>query len=158
MNRLSTFTTAAAVALLGAAPLQAQNSTSAIGQWAIEWELGRRVQDADVQVIKATGTLTVKTDGDSLVATIAVKSRSDGAPLPSTLTLGGRASATGAVLSQVQQMRMNVNGEETVHNAKVTWALTVHGETLHGEVTRQMPMMIEGAGAPSAVTGKRITS
>lgn len=128
------------------------------GQWTIDWELGRRIENGDVQVIRATGVLSAKVVGDSLEAVIDMKSRSDGRPATPAITLKGKVSATGGVLSQVQQLRVNVNGEERSVEVKVTWTLTANGDTLTGEIVRDMPadMAPMGPMPPSTITGTRV--
>lgn len=152
---MTRFVSTLAVALTLATPAQAQ---PVLGTWSIDWELGRRVENGDVQSIKATGTLTLKTVGDSVVATVTVASRSDGMPAPKPYTMTGRLTADGATLSQVQQMRLNVNGEETVHEARVTWRVTATGDALSGEIEREMPGMMLAGGPPARIAGTRVKS
>jgi hypothetical protein len=152
---MTRFISALAVALTLTPPATAQ-SRPVLGTWSIEWELGRRVENEDVQIIKATGTLTLKTVGDSVLATVTVASRSDGMPAPKPYTMSGKLTTDGAALSQVQQMRMNVNGEETVHEARVTWRVTATGDALSGEIEREMPGMMAAGGPPTRITGTRV--
>ncbi len=142
------------------APAVAIQPSPIAGQWTIEWELGRRVENGDVQLIRATGVMTVKPAGDSLVATIDMKSRSDGRPVTPPLTIGGKATAAGAVLSQIQQLRFNVNGDERGVDVKVTWTLTANGDALSGEIVRDMPaeMVPVGPMPPATITGTRVKS
>lgn len=139
-------------------PEQVPQPSSIAGQWNIEWELGRRVQNEDVQVIRATGVLTVRVTGDSLVATIDMKSRDDGRPASPPLTLTGKSTPAGAVLSQIQQMRLNVNGDERAVDVKVAWTLTATGDSLKGEIVRDLPsdMAPMGPMPPATVSGTRI--
>lgn len=143
-----------AAALSLASPLAAQ-PRPALGNWAIEWELGRRIMNDDVQVIKATGTLTLAVSGDSVLATVTVQSRADGMPAPKPLTVGARLTADGATFTQVQQVRINMNGEESTRESTATWTLKVTGDTLSGGIVREVPGMPE-VGAPAVVTGTRI--
>ena len=132
--------------------------TPLIGQWTIDWELGRRIENDDVQVIRATGVLTVKAVGDSLEATIDMKSRSDGRPAAPSLTLKGKASATGGAFSQVQQLRFNANGDERTVDVNVSWTLNAAGDALTGEIVRDVPadMAPMGPMPPATVTGTRV--
>jgi hypothetical protein len=128
------------------------------GQWTIDWELGRRIENDNVQVIRASGVLTAKVVGDSLEATIDMKSRTDGRPATPPITLKGKASATGGVLFQVQQLRFNANGDERTVEVKVTWTLTANGDALTGEIVRDVPadMAPMGPVPPATITGTRV--
>lgn len=151
---------APALAIAAAAvPTEAHaQASTAVGQWNIEWELGRRVMNGDVEIIKATGVLTVRASGDSLLATIETKNRTDGRPIGAPVVLGGKATATGGVFSQVQQMRFNMNGDERTVDARVTWTLVAAGDALSGEIVREMPatMVPVGPTVPATLTGTRI--
>jgi hypothetical protein len=138
--------------------LQAQAAPTVVGRWSIEWELGRIVENDDVRTIKAAGTLTITESGDSLIATIDVRSRSDNAPLPRPSTIGGRRTADGATFVQLQQVRMNMNGEEHVRQAKVTWTVRAKGDALTGEMQREIEGATLAGPAASAVSGTRLTS
>ena len=138
------------------APLAAQTAPSLAGRWNIEWELGRIIQNDDVRIIKATGTLSVVPSGDSLLASFEVKSRSDGAPLPKPFTLSGRANGDGATFLQRQEARLNMNGEEMVRQVKVTWNLRATGDTLTGDMQREIEGLMMGSGDAAPVTGSRV--
>jgi hypothetical protein len=144
-----------AVVLCLATPAAAQ-SLPVVGTWAIDWELGRRIENGDVQLIKATGLLTLKIVEDSVVATVTVTSRSDSMPAPKPYVMTGMLTAKGASVSQVQQMRINMNGEESVRDARITWHVTVTGDTLSGEIEREMPGMMDAGGPPARITGTRV--
>jgi hypothetical protein len=151
MNRLIL---AAVTAAFVAAPLAAQSANPLVGSWNIEWELGRRMENGEATVVSAKGTLTIKPSGDTLVATLEATSRSDNAPLPKPYVLGGRTTTGGAAFTQHQQVRMNMNGEESTRDVLVTWTLRADGDALSGTMVRDMPGM-SMAIPPGQVTGTR---
>lgn len=126
-----------------------------VGTWNVEWEMGRTMTNGEATAIMAKGTMKVEASGDSLLATFTAASRSDGAPITRPpFTVGGRATATGAVLTQVSEVTVNINGEERKQRSTATWTLEIAGGQLTGLVKRS----IEGAGMdipPSAVKGTR---
>lgn len=138
-------------------PVYAQSISPLTGRWTIEWELGRVAADDD-RAIKAKGALTIVPSGDSLIATFEAQSRSDGGPLPRSFTIGGRTNGKGATFVQIQQARMNMNGEELVRQVTVTWTLRTSGDKLTGEMQREIEGLIMGAATGSPVTGSRIGS
>ena len=73
-----------------AAPLAAQAPSPFHGNWSIEWEIGRSIMNGETTSIKAKGTMTIASSGDSLVATVTTVSRGDGTPPRAPVTLGGR--------------------------------------------------------------------
>ena len=143
--------------LIGTRPLDAQSASPLVGRWALEWELGR-VSPNDPRAITANGTLTVVASGDSLIATFEVQRRSDGRALPAPFTAGGRGTATGTTFVQTQEARLNMNGEELVRQVRVTWNLRAVGDTLTGEMQREIEGLMTGAALGTPVTGSRMES
>lgn len=126
-----------------------------VGTWNVEWEMGRTMTNGEATSILAKGTMKVVASGDSLLATFTATSRSDGEPITRPpFTIGGKATAKGAVFAQVSEITVNVNGEERKQRAVGTWTLEIAGDQLTGTVKRE----IEGATMdlpPSAVKGTR---
>ncbi len=120
--------------------LPAQSASPLVGKWTIEFERGRRVEDGQVSSVMAKGTMTVTQQGDSLIATFDLPPRDDGTPVPS-MRIVGTDGPQGAVFVQVQKITLNMNGEATTHDAKVTWSMKATGDTLTGSIAREMPMM-----------------
>jgi hypothetical protein len=136
-------------------PLAAQ-SAPIVGTWNVEWEMGRQIINGEASPITAKGTMKVVAAGDSLVATLTATSRSDNQPLTRPpVTMAGRATASGAVFTQISEATLNVNGEERKQRSVGTWTLQVNGTALTGTVKR----VIEGMEMdipPAAVSGSRI--
>lgn len=137
------------------ASLSAQAAPPILGKWTIEWESGRRIENGDVTVVKSTGEIEVVASGDSLLATVTAKSRTDGAPLPKPFTMGGRITVAGGVFNQASVVTINMNGEAKEQKITSKWSLSAEGDNLQGSISRDMPggMMIQME--PAVVTGKR---
>lgn len=141
-SRLRTTVVAAVVAF--SAQSVAAQASPLIGTWNIEYERGRRVENDEVTPVMGKGVLTISMKGDSVVAILQAGPRPDGTPSPAA-TFSGVITAAGAVLVQKQQVRLNLNGEETTRDVTVTWTLKVTGNDLAGSLARDMP------GAPMAM-------
>ena len=143
-------------AVAAPASLPAQSRSPLIGRWTVEYEIGRRVEDGEARGIRGTGTLSIAQSGDSLLVTIQAPARPDGT-VPQPATVGARGADGTTSFVQKQKVRVNMNGEETMHDVTLTWALTVDGDALTGTLSRVMQDMPEMA-APSAVSGSRLKS
>lgn len=146
-----------ATAVIAPVPLAAQ-AAPIVGTWNIEWEMGRSMINGESSAILAKGTMKVVVSGDSLVATVTATSRSDGQPITRPpVTIGGKATASGGVFTQVSEAILNVNGEERKQRSVGTWSLEIAGDQMTGTLKRS----IEGAMMdipPSAVKGVRATA
>jgi hypothetical protein len=140
----------------GAVTLRAQPVPAVVGKWTIEYERGRRMENGEATAIMGTGTLTIASQADSLVATLELPPRPDGTSAPPS-TMAGRMGAQGAVFKQMQQVTLNMNGEMTKHDMLVTWVLRADGDILTGTMARELPMAPEQP-APAPVKGTRIRS
>jgi hypothetical protein len=140
----------------GAATVRAQSAPAVAGKWAIEFERGRRMENGEATAIMGTGTLTITSQADSLIATLESPPRPDGTPAPPA-TMFGRLGAEGAVFKQTQKVTLSMNGEMTTHDMLVTWVLKANGDVLTGTMARELPMAPEQP-APAPVKGTRIKS
>lgn len=133
----------------------AQSGSPLLGKWSIEYERGRRMENGTVTPVMGTGTLTIESRGDSLVATLSGQTRPDGSAVP-PLVMGGKNTAAGAVFLQKGQATLNINGEQRAVESLVTWTLAASGDELRGTLLRELP----GAGVqvptePAPVKGTR---
>ena len=143
---------AALFALAGS--VRAQSANPLIGRWTVEYEVGRKMEDGEVTPIRGSGRMTIAPSGDSLVVTIQAPPRPDGT-VPPAATVGARSSDGSTTFTQKQQVRINLNGEESVRDVVLTWTLKASGDALTGTLARAMqdaPAML----TPSAVTGARV--
>ena len=150
-------TMAVALAAFAApATVSGQPRSALVGHWTVEYEVGRRVEDGEAHGIRGTGTFSIAQSGDSLLVTIQAPARPDGT-VPPPATVGARGADGATTCVQKQKVRVNMNGEETMHDVTLTWSLKVDGDALTGTLSRVMQDMPEMA-APSAVTGTRVKS
>ncbi|MES2523045.1 MAG: hypothetical protein V4617_10130 [Gemmatimonadota bacterium] len=147
---------AALAALAMPATARAQATNTLAGTWTIEWESGRRLENEVVTPVIAKGTIVISASGDSLIATVTQLSRSDGMPSPPVATFGGKTTAAGAVFTQRQQVRVNINGDQGMREAVMTWTVAADGDVLRGTIAREVPGM-QVAMPPTPFTGKRGT-
>lgn len=140
--------------LLGAVALSTLVAQPAIvGQWTIEYERGRQLENGVATPIMGTAGLSIVARGDSLVATLTPGPRLDGSqPPPSVMT--GRLSGDTVTFVQKVQAQMTVNGEARTTELTLTWKLTARGDALGGTLQRDLPMMAD-ASAPTSVKGSR---
>lgn len=132
---------AAVAAPFVAAPttLSAQSPAPIVGTWNVEWELGRSMMNGESSSIMAKGTMKVVVDGDSLLATLATTSRSDGQPITRpSFTIGGRRTEKGATFVQISEATLNTNGEERKQRSIGTWTVEIQGDQLSGQVKREI--------------------
>lgn len=138
----------------GITPAQAQQANSLVGRWSIEYEVGRRIENGDVEAIRGKGQFTIAQSGDSLLVTLQGPARPDGTT-PPRATMGARATADATTFTQKQQLRINIDGAESVRDVILTWTLRANGDALTGTLARTMqdaPEMTQ----PSTVTGTRV--
>ena len=138
----------------GMVPAQAQRADPLVGRWSVEYEVGRRMENGDVEAIRGTGQFTIAESGDSLLVTIQGPKRPDGTT-PQPATMGARAAAGATTFAQKQQVRINIDGTESVRDVILTWTLRATGDVLTGTLARTMqdaPEMMQ----PSTVSGVRV--
>jgi hypothetical protein len=140
MSRRLLATALLSASALFAHALPAQSASPLVGKWTIEYERGRRIENGEVSSVMGKGTMTVAQQGDSLIATLDLPPRDDGTPVP-VMKIVGKNGPDGAVFVQIQKITLNMNGEATTHDAKVTWSMKATGDTLTGSIAREMPMM-----------------
>ena len=66
----------------GITPAQAQQANSLVGRWSIEYEVGRRIENGDVEAIRGKGQFTIAQSGDLLLVTLQGPARPDGTTPP----------------------------------------------------------------------------
>ena len=126
-----------------------------VGKWEIEFPGPVRIENGDVQVTPARGTLEIRQQGDSLIATLTVAPMEGMPPRPPSRMAAAAANGSATFVSKTQA-RMNFNGEETVHEIVNTWALHAAGDALDGTLARSGPADMPGfGGPPGAVKGSR---
>lgn len=140
-----------------ATPTHAQGTAALVGNWAVSYERGRRVENGEATPIMGEGKLQVVSSGDSLVATLVSGARPDGS-VPPPASFGGRIAGDSAVFVQKQKVTLNMNGEETTRDIVLTWVLRASGDALSGTLARTIPGMeaMEGTGGASPVKGTRV--
>ena len=137
-----------------AGSVRAQSATPLIGRWTVEYEVGRKMEDGDVTPIRGSGRMIIAPSGDSLLVTIQAPPRPDGT-VPPPATVGARSSDGSTTFTQKQQVRVNLNGEESTRDVVLTWSLKASGDVITGTLTRAMqdaPAML----TPSPVSGARV--
>lgn len=140
--------------LLAPISLAAQAASPLTGKWSIEWESGRRMENGETTIIKSTGDLEISAAGDSLVATVTARSRTDGMAPPKPFTMAGKRTAVGAQFKQTSSVTINMNGEERQQTVTSTWTLIANGDELQGTLSRELPGMPMSP-EPAPITGKR---
>ena len=128
-----------------------------VGSWSVSFVAGGRVENGTHTPIQGTGTLTVESVGDSLVANLVTNPIEGLPPRPPVRMVTART--TGDVVFVTRSpARLNLNGETREATGVSTWTLKVNGDELVGTTTRslegaddvQMP-----AQPPQPVTGVR---
>ena len=146
---------AVAAAVVGlAGPARAQAANPLVGRWAVDYEVGRKMEDGEVTPIRGSGRMTIAPSGDSLLVTIQAPARPDGT-VPPPATVGARSNDGATTFTQKQQVRVNLNGDESTRDVVLTWTLKAAGDALSGTLARAMqdaPAML----TPTPVTGTRV--
>lgn len=154
MSRYFSAILVASVILLPASGIRAQAASQLVGNWNLEYERGRRIENGEATPIMGTGKMSIEQRGDSLVATISPGARPDGT-VPPPSSFGGKMTPDGAVFVQVQTAQVNINGEASERKITLTWTLHASGDALTGTLGREMAMM-EDHLPPTPVTGVRV--
>ena len=111
------------------------------------------MENDNVTSVMGKAVLTIRQQGDSLIAVLDAPPRDDGTPTPQQ-TIGGHDGAEGAVFVAKSQAKVNINGEMSSVDMIVTWTLKANGDALSGTVFCEMlggPATL----VPTPVTGSR---
>lgn len=128
-----------------------------VGTWKIEFVAVMRVENGTPTPITGTGTLTVTSEGDSLVSVLDTDPIEGMPPRPRARFAAKRTD--GAVtFEQRSEARLNLNGEVSVRTAISEWTLLVNGDQLSGTLARRIEgVEIPGVG-PQPLKGTRAKS
>ena len=139
---------------LASPQIEAQAPGALPGNWSIDFERGRRMENGQATSIMGIGKVTIRESGDSLLAIFDMGPRPDGTVVPPS-TVGGRMTPAGAVFVQKQTVDVNMNGAVQTREITLTWTLQADGDVLTGTLGRAMAMRDEPL-PPTPVKGKRI--
>lgn len=124
------------------------------GEWTVNLAVGMRNENGAETPIMQNGTLSITTQGDSLVAIMKMQSPEGAPPRPDS-RMAAKLGTGPAVFVLTSQATLNMNGEKMVRTAVSTFTLTATGDVLTGTLSRT----IEGVDFPSTpmpVTGARV--
>lgn len=145
-------------ALLVAVPFAVQaQSHPLVGAWDIEYAAGMRVDNDGPVPIMAKARMTVVAQGDSLIATVKTVPPEGMAQRPD-MRLATKIAPGQVTFVYRSQVRMNMNGEESVRESVSTWLLDVNGDSLTGTMARQIGGGEMPGGGPQPVKGTRAKS
>jgi hypothetical protein len=128
--------------------------SSLVGVWRISYQAGLRLENGTATPIMATGTLTVRAEGDSLTGDLTTDP-SPGLLPRKPVRLAARAGVGETVFVSRTQATLNVNGVRREATAVSTWRLRARGDTLSGTVERRLEDFDVPPQAPGPVTGTR---
>jgi hypothetical protein len=151
--RLIAIVCAAASAVAVNSPALSQAPHPLLGNWSVEYERGRQVENGVATPIMGKGALAIVVQGDSLVATLTSGPRPDGTTAPPAV-MSSRPTADGAVFVQKSKARVNVNGDTQEVEMTLTWTLRAAGAELTGTLAREIPAF-QDAAPPTPVKGTR---
>jgi len=159
-NRLTStlvgaFLVAIGVGAVSTSLLQAQDTKALVGDWSIEYERGRQIENGEVTTIMGTAKVTIVSAADSFVMTFRAGPRPDGTVPPPSTTVG-RRSGDAVVFVQKQKATITMNGEAQEREITLTWSLSASGNVLSGTLAREMPAMPEPLPA-TPVKGTRVS-
>jgi hypothetical protein len=129
--------------------------TPLIGEWKITYPGEIRMQDGVVEAIMVTGKLVVRSEGDSLIATLATEP-SPQLPARPTLRLATKVGTGDAVFVSRSRATLNINGEERQATSVSTWTLKATGDVLEGSVERRLEGMESPGPGPHPIKGTRL--
>jgi hypothetical protein len=141
-----------------APPLVAQQAPLA-GTWKVSYPAGSKMENGTVTNLTGTGTLTVTTQADSLIATLVLD---PSAELPSRppLRLAGVTSVGEVTFQGKSAGAVNINGESRPLTVYTTWRVRAQGDSLSGTVERKIeggpPMSM--VPVPQPMMGSRVKS
>jgi hypothetical protein len=139
------------------APRRAEAQASPfVGRWAVEITAGMRIENDEPTPIRAKAMLAIVETGDSLVATLTVEPNANVPARPPARFAAAKVAGGAVTFVQRSEARVNMNGEERAVWMVSTWALTAAGDTIRGEVRREIEGGM-GPGMPAQpVTGTRV--
>lgn len=144
----------AATVLVAPLALAAQ-SHPLVGTWNIEYAGGMRIENGEQTRVMLSATLVVAAQGDSLIATLTSHAQ-EGVPERPAVRMAAPRANGDVTFPQIAQMRMNMNGEISVHDVKTNWTLHAAGDALEGTMTREVKdPMLPGMNEPVPVKGTR---
>lgn len=141
-------------ALLIPAALSAQ-ANPLIGSWSATIPAGAKMENGEVTPLFASGTITVRAEGDSLIAMVKVDS-SEGRPPRPASRLAAKATSGAVTFIAKGEAKVNINGEESTHASVSTYVLEATGDTLKGTLKREIEGMDMGMNETQPITGKRV--
>ncbi len=109
-----------------------------VGTWKVEFAVGMRMENGVGTAMMGSGTLTVASAGDSLIATIS-REAVEGIPARPPARMAAKATGPTVVFEQRSEARLNTNGEEMVREALTEWTLTANGDAVTGTMKRSIP-------------------
>jgi hypothetical protein len=140
----------AGLLLPGALAAQAQ---PLVGSWAVTVPAGMRMENGVATPMQATGALTVRVEGDSLIGTLKMEPIEDAPDRPAT-RLTAKFATGGAVVFISRSVASNGQGETATLIS--TYSLEATGDTLKGSVTRKFEEFETLGGGPQPISGKRV--
>jgi hypothetical protein len=102
--------------------------------------------------MQATGALTVRVEGDSLIGTLKMEPIEDAPDRPATRLTA--KFVTGAVVFISREMASN--GQGLTATLISTYSLEATGDTLKGGVTREIEGYETAGGGSQPISGKRV--
>jgi hypothetical protein len=138
---------------LSAAPLHAQ-SHPLVGEWSVSLAVGLRNENGVETPIMQTGSMTIVSQGDSLIATTKMQPP-EGMPARPPSRMAGKVGAGPVVFVLTSAANININGEVTVRTAVSTFTLTATGDAMSGTLARAIEGL-EMPSTPQPVTGSRV--
>lgn len=138
---------------LGATTLAAQEAPL-VGAWQLSFPSGMRVENGVQSLTMATGVLTLRTKGDSLVGELITDPPPGSSPRP-PLQLAAKAGAGDAVFLSRSKAKVNIHGGEREITMLSTWRLRAKGDSLTGTVERELEGLDAGIQGANPVTGVR---
>lgn len=144
-----------ALVLAGSSP-EAQPSPL-IGEWKITYPGEIRMRNGVADPIMVTGTLVVRSEGDSLIATLATDA-SPQLPARPTLRFAAKFGSGDAVFVSRASATLNINGAERQATSVSTWTFKVAGDALEGSVERRIEGMQSSGTGPQPIKGTRLKS
>lgn len=145
------------LALVLAASSPAAQPTPLIGEWTITYPGEIRMRNGVADPIMATGKLVIRSEGDSLIATLATDP-SPQLPARPALRLATKSGSGHAVFVSRSNATLNINGEERQATAISTWTFKATGDALEGSVERRIEGMQSSGTGPQAIKGTRLKS
>jgi hypothetical protein len=133
--------------------LAAQAQQPLVGSWAVTVPAGMRMEHGVATPMQATGALTVRVEGDSLIGTLKMEPFEDAPDRPADRLTA--KFAAGAVVFISRSVANNGQGETATLVS--TYSLEATGDTLKGTLTRALEGYVTAAGdRPQPISGKRV--